>query len=236
MIETPDDEYPREESAATKDSIRRFEVDLEAERTRIARELHDTVGADLAASVALFKYYFENPQARGSREEVLRNILEMLGITLKNLRALLQSLRSSDVGRIGLVSDLSDMAKAYRRFHDLDVLLEVNGSEEELTHRQRETVFQVVREALSNVRRHSECSTCMIKCSFDEKPFLIEVTDWGVGFIGENPDGFGLIGMRERAAGIGGRLSLDSVPARGTRVLLYGPEPTDTLTQPAQQT
>ena len=75
MIETPDDEYPLEESASAKDSIRRFEVDLEAERTRIARELHDTVGADLAASVALFKYYFENPQARGSREEVLRNIL-----------------------------------------------------------------------------------------------------------------------------------------------------------------
>jgi len=90
MIETPDDKFPLEESAATKDSIRRFEADLEAERTRIARELHDTVGADLAASVALFKYYFENPRARGSREEVLRNILEMLGITLKNLRALLQ--------------------------------------------------------------------------------------------------------------------------------------------------
>ena len=138
MIDTPDDDYPLEESAAAKDSIRRFEVDLEAERTRIARELHDTVGADLAASVALFKYYFENPEARGSREEVLSNILEMLGITLKNLRLLLQSLRSSDVGRVGLVSDLADMAKAYRRFHELDVLLEINGSEEELTHRQRE--------------------------------------------------------------------------------------------------
>jgi signal transduction histidine kinase len=50
------------------------EADLEKERTRMARELHDTIGGDLAASVALFKYYFENPAGRSSKEEVLGNI------------------------------------------------------------------------------------------------------------------------------------------------------------------
>src|SRR4030088_1787438 len=69
------------------------EVELERERTRVARELHDTIRGDLAASMALFKYYFENPTARGGREQVLTNIYEVLQTTLQNLRAMLRSLR-----------------------------------------------------------------------------------------------------------------------------------------------
>jgi two-component system, NarL family, sensor histidine kinase UhpB len=199
------------------------EAELERERTRVARELHDTIGGDLAASVALFKFYFENPAERGRREEVLHNIYEVLQASLANLRGMLRTLRSREVGPAGLVGDLTEMANAYQRFHGLDVLLRVNGDEKELTRIQQEVVFQVVREALSNVRRHSQSGTCQVTCNFADQPFVIEIRDWGVGMVDQNGDGFGLIGMRERAAGIGGRMEVASTPGRGTTLLLIGP-------------
>lgn len=201
------------------------EADLERERTRVARELHDTIGGDLAASVALFKYYFENPSSRGSKEEVLTNIYEVLQTTLQNLRAMLRSLRSREVGPAGLVGELRDMATAYQRFHGLDVLLQVRGDEQELSQAHQEVVFQVIREALSNVRRHSQSGTCLVSCTFAEQPFVVSVKDWGTGIMTQNTDGFGLIGMRERAAGIGGRLQVVSAPGRGTTIFLFGPQP-----------
>jgi signal transduction histidine kinase len=200
------------------------EADLERERTRVARELHDTIGGDLAASVALFKYYFENPSGRGGKEEVLTNIYEVLQTTLQNLRAMLRSLRSREVGPAGLVGELRDMATAYQRFHGLDVLLEVRGDEQELNPAYQEVVFQVIREALSNVRRHSQSGTCQVTCNFAEQPFVASVKDWGTGITRHNTDGFGLIGMRERAAGIGGRLQVVSAPGRGTTIFLFGPQ------------
>ena len=201
------------------------EADLERERTRVARELHDTIGGDLAASVALFKYYFENPGGRGSREEILTNIYEVLQTTLQNLRGMLRSLRSPEVGPAGLVGELRDMATAYQRFHGLDVLLQVRGDEQELTPAHQEVVFQVVREALSNVRRHSQSGTCLVNCNFADQPFVVSIKDWGSGIRAQNTDGFGLIGMRERAAGIGGRLQVVSAPGRGTTIFLFGPQP-----------
>jgi signal transduction histidine kinase len=210
---------------AQDDQASGSEADLERERTRVARELHDTIGGDLAASVALFKYYFENAAARSSKEEVLKNIYEVLQTTLQNLRAMLRSLRSREVGPAGLVGELRDMATAYQRFHGLDVLLQVRGDEQELSPAHQEVVFQVIREALSNVRRHSQSGTCQVNCNFAGQPFVVSIKDWGSGIMSQNTDGFGLIGMRERAAGIGGRLQVVSAPGRGTTIFLFGPQP-----------
>src|SRR5438270_2886947 len=170
------------------------EADLERERTRMARELHDTIGGDLAASVALFKYYFENAAGRSSKEEVLTNIYEVLQTTLQNLRAMLRSLRSREVGPAGLIGELRDMATAYQRFHGLDVLLQVRGDDQDLSPAHQEVVFQVIREALSNVRRHSQSGTCQVNCNFADQPFVVSIKDWGTGIMAENTDGFGLIG------------------------------------------
>lgn len=215
----------REEGAGNPGRHLESGSDLERERTRVARELHDSIGGDLAASVALFKFYFENEAERGQREEVLRNIYEVLEMSLSNLRGMLRTLRTREVGPAGLAGDLNDMANAYQRFHGLDVLLKVRGDEKELTRVQQEVVFQVVREALSNVRRHSQSGTCLVTCNFAEQPFIVEIRDWGMGMADQNGDGFGLVGMRERAAGIGGRIELVSSPGRGTSVVLIGPSP-----------
>lgn len=219
-------EEARRQLRSADDTARRaFEIEQARERTRLARELHDNLGGDLAAAVALFKYFFESPSSnRATGEVVLRNVFEILETSLKNLRGMLRTMRSRELGTGGLVPDLRDLAKAYKRYHNMDVLLEVLGEGDRLAAAHQEVAFQVVREALSNVRRHSGCRTCLVKLDFKSRPFLVEITDWGVGIAEASSDGFGLIGMRERAAGIGGRLHVDTAKGRGTSIYLFGPD------------
>ena len=103
------------------------------------------------------------------------------------------------------------------------VEISAQGTEEMLTPQQREVVYQVVREALTNVRKHSGSSICRVRMRLAAHPFLVEVADEGRGFGSAQGGGYGLVGMRERAAGIGGRLEVVSTQGKGTTVFLFGP-------------
>ncbi|MGH7902638.1 MAG: sensor histidine kinase [Candidatus Dormibacteraceae bacterium] len=194
------------------------------ERTRIAREVHDGIAADLATAIALFKLYFETDRKPERREEMLRGILDNLEELLASTRQILQVMRPKRLGPDGLLSELRGMAEEYGRLHGIRIELWISGQEDDLTPSQREVVFHVVREALTNVRRHSGAAVCRVRLACAAKPFLVEVTDEGKGFDSSRAGGYGLIGMRERAAGIAGRLEVVTTPGRGTTVFLFGPE------------
>jgi signal transduction histidine kinase len=191
------------------------------ERARIARELHDGVATDLAGAISLFKVYLEN--RKGAPDENLKNVFEILERLLKNVREALADLRPAPIGPDGLVGDLRRQADEFARLYGIRVELSNTGTEDEISAQQREVVAQVVREALSNVRKHSGSSICRVKMAFAARPFLIEVSDEGRGLTSRGGAGYGLMGMRERAAGIGGRLEVVSTEGRGTTVFLFGP-------------
>lgn len=191
------------------------------ERARIARELHDGVATDLAGAISLFKVYLEN--RKGPPDQNLKNVFEILERLLKNVRETLAELRPAAIGPDGLVGDLRRQADEFARLYGIRVELSSTGAEDEISAQQREVVAQVVREALSNVRKHSGSSICRVKMAFAASPFLIEVSDEGRGFTARGGSGYGLMGMRERAAGIGGRLEVVSTEGRGTTVFLFGP-------------
>ena len=191
------------------------------ERARIARELHDGVATDLAGAISLFKVYLES--RKGAPDQNLKNVFEILERLLKNVREALADLRPAAIGPDGLVGDLRRQADEFARLYGIRVELSSTGTEDEISAQQREVVSQVVREALSNVRKHSGSSICRVKMAFAANPFLIEVSDEGRGFTARGGSGYGLMGMRERAAGIGGRLEVVSTEGRGTTVFLFGP-------------
>jgi signal transduction histidine kinase len=191
------------------------------ERARVARELHDGIATDLAGAVSLFKMYIE--KSRGRADETLLNVFEILERSLKHVREALDDLRPAPLGPGGLVGDLRRQADEFARLYGIRVELSSSGAEEALSPQHREVVALVVREALSNVRRHSGSSICRVRMGFGARPFLIEVSDEGRGFIRSAGGGYGLMGMRERAAGIGGRLEVVSTEGRGTTVFLFGP-------------
>jgi signal transduction histidine kinase len=207
---------------AQSDSFAQQAVDdaVGRERARIARELHDGVASDLAGAISLFKVYLESHEREP--DETLGSIFEILEGSLKRVRESLADLRPAAIGPGGLVGDLRRQAEEFARLYGIRVELSSNGTEDMLSTQQREVVAQVVREALTNVRRHSRSTICRVRMGFAAKPFLIEVSDEGRGFADPGA-GYGLVGMRERAAGIGGRLEIVSTKDRGTTVFLFGP-------------
>lgn len=199
---------------------------VDRERARIARELHDGIATDLAAAISLFKTYMEGHPAfgkKGGPDEILANVFGILERMLKQVRETLAELRPRPIGPEGLMGDLRMQAEEFARLYSIRVEISSNGTEDMLPPPQREVVYQVVREALTNVRRHSGSSICRVKMAFAAKPFMIEVSDEGRGFTATPSGGYGLVGMRERAAGIGGRLEVVSTDGRGTTVFLFGP-------------
>ncbi|HET7420630.1 MAG TPA: sensor histidine kinase [Candidatus Dormibacteraeota bacterium] len=210
-MSTVDESFARQ---AVDDAVAR-------ERARIARELHDGIATELAGAISLFKVYLEG--RRRPADESLENIFEILEGALKHVRESLADLRPAAVGPEGLLKDVRRQAEDFARLYGIRVEVSSNGSEELLSARQREVVAQVVHEALTNVRRHSGSSICRVKMGFGAHPFLIEVSDEGRGFGADTVGGYGLMGMRERAAGIGGRLEVVSTDGRGTTVFLFGP-------------
>lgn len=198
------------------------------ERSRIARELHDGLASDLSTAVALFKYYFESARDTPEAEQVLSNVFDVLNVLLDNTRNTLRDMRPRRLGPEGLVVALRTMAEEFGRVYGIRVELWTSGREDEVTQGQREVIYHIVREALANVRRHAGATVCRVRLGFAAHPFMIEVTDEGRGFEHPGAGGYGLVGMRERAAGIGGRLEVVSTPGRGTTVFLFGPEATST--------
>ena len=191
------------------------------ERARIARELHDGLATDLAGAISLFKVYLESH--REVSDQTLGHIFEILERMLKQVRETLAELRPRPIGPEGLVGDLRHQAEEFARLYAIRVEIATSGTEDMLPPPQREVVNQVVREALTNVRKHSGSSICRVRMHFAARPFLIEVSDEGRGFVSSQAHGYGLVGMRERAAGIGGRLEVVSTEGRGTTVFLFGP-------------
>ena len=191
------------------------------ERIRISRELHDQVASDLAGAVALVKTY-----AASHPEPTLAIIQEALESVLANVRGTISGLRPHHrLGEAGLEAEVRRVAAEMGKLHSIRVEVWSGGLEDELTPGQREVAFQVVREALTNVRKHAGASNCRIRLNFSARPFLVEVTDEGRGFVPSLASGYGIVGMRERAAGIGGRLEVVSTPGKGTTVFLFGPDP-----------
>jgi signal transduction histidine kinase len=191
------------------------------ERARIARELHDGIATELAGAISLFKVYLE--RQNGQPDETLSNVFEILEGSLKNVRESLAELRPAAIGPEGVVVDLRRQADEFSRMYGIRVEISTVGTEDMVSPQQREVVAQVVRESLTNVRRHSGSTICRVRLGFAARPFLIEISDEGRGFGGGVPGGYGLMGMRERAAGIGGRLEVVSTKGRGTTVFLFGP-------------
>jgi len=210
-VASPDEGFAHQ---AVEDAVAR-------ERARIARDLHDGIATDLAGAISLFKVYMEG--RKGQPDQTLKNVFEIMERLFEHVRETLADLRPGAIGPNGLVGDLRRQADEFARVYGIRVELSSSGTEDQLSAQQRDVVSQVVRETLTNVRRHSWSSICRVKMAFDARPFLVEVSDEGRGFHSGGSGGYWLVGMRERAAGIGGRLEVVSTEGRGTTVFLFGP-------------
>jgi signal transduction histidine kinase len=196
---------------------------VERERIRIAREIHDGLAADVAGAISLLKLYLQSDGPQADRENTIVGVLGILETQLAATREWLRSMRPDRLGPAHLVEAVRKLADEIGRLHAIRIEVWTSGPAERLSESQREVAYYIVREALNNIRKHSGAAVCRVRMAFDANPFLIEITDEGKGFMTNNGAGYGLVGMRERAAGIGGRLEVVTTLDRGTTVFLFGP-------------
>ncbi|TMG36109.1 MAG: sensor histidine kinase [Chloroflexi bacterium] len=207
------------------------EVAVLQERLKLAREIHDGLASDLAAVVALFKYYEQrrerDPQDAAQLLPQLRSMAEEI---LASARNILQSLRPKTIRSEGLLASVLKLVDQFGRMHLIETNASIRGEENGLTPEQKEGIFQVLREILSNVRKHSQARNVWVTLDLSNIPWILNVRDDGRGFdvrhVAEDPrkaGSYGLVGMRERAELMGGTVEIVSHLGEGTAVTFIGP-------------
>jgi two-component system sensor histidine kinase UhpB len=194
----------------------------ERERRRIAQALHDEAGQTLTA-VAL---EIERTARRGSGEERDRMtaLASQLHETLDEIRRIARELRPEALDDLGLVNALIALSSRVAKQGGVSVERRLSGALPEMSEEVELVVYRVAQEALTNVLRHAEATTCRLELEREGGWLRLRVVDDGRGMPGElGPEGIGIEGMRERALLAGGALSIGAAPGGGTEVELAIP-------------
>jgi signal transduction histidine kinase len=190
-----------------------------AERTRIARELHDSISQNLF-SLGLVAASLRRKLPEGSRfREQAETMEETIEHTMREMRTMLLQLRPVALDEMGLVPALRELCEAYQT--RLGISVHTQLDEVELGPDAEHTVLRVVQEALGNAVRHAGAQTIELCLAKVDGLIEVQVRDNGRGFDPDGADdrhGMGLTVMSERISELGGTLSVTSEPNRGTMV------------------
>jgi signal transduction histidine kinase len=207
----------------------RFDAML-AERTRVARELHDTLLGGMAGVVlqldACARRLAADDRDTASLSQLLSTLYSQARQVLAETRQSVSAMRISPHGRL-LHEQLAEVARRTFSETDVAVHLEQAGPPRPYPPTVETEMVGIAGEAMTNARHHSGCRTMWINCRYARNALRLVVRDDGRGFDPSQatPTGhWGLIGMRERAASIGAELTITSVPGTGTEVVLVLPE------------
>jgi two-component system sensor histidine kinase UhpB len=206
--------------AERRESSRRVLAAEEAERLRIARELHDEIGQTLTA-VALRA---EHASARAGEDQA--NLAELAAIvqdSLEDVRRISRELRPEALDDLGLVNALIALCSRVTEQSGLRIRRELETPSVALPSEVELAIYRIAQEALTNVMRHSEATEVDLSLARENGELALSVKDNGRGLPAQVLEGGGLAGMRERAMLIGGELTLDSRPGFGAEVRLRLP-------------
>ena len=206
--------------------FRRVVAAQEAERQRIARDLHDETGQSLTAiGMGLRglagKLRSRNKEALGT----LHKLETLTADSLKELQRLISDLRPSHLDDLGLSAALRWYAGRIQEHSTISVRVDIVGEECDLDEAMKIAIFRIIQESLNNIIKHAHATHANIYLRFEEKNVRINVRDNGIGFDLDRAKqqrasrpSLGLAGMQERAALLGGTVSVQSRPGYGTEV------------------
>ncbi|MCB1888397.1 MAG: sensor histidine kinase [Rhodocyclaceae bacterium] len=199
----------------------------EAERRRLARELHDEFGQSLASVRAEAAFGIEAAAGMPALLPPLEAIGRTAGEMMENLQRILQQLRPVGLETFGLQASLEQLAADARRQRPgCEVSLELPADIDTLEAPLTVAVYRVVQESLTNALRHGEPGEIAVRVVPGEGGVEVVIDDDGAGDgQGTSGTGMGVLGMRERVEALGGRLRLAPRPPRGTRVRAWMPLP-----------
>jgi len=197
------------------ESWRRAVAAQEAERLRVAHELHDEIGQSLTAMKLLLAQVSKADPAQAG--ELLAESRELAESTLGEVREIARRLRPDTLAELGLRSALDTLAVRSGTYGDVSVRRSLAEGLPDLDSDTELVIYRIAQEGLTNVLRHSGAAHAALTLSVEHGRLVLEVLDDGSGLDGA-PEGAGIQGMRERAAMVGGELSLGGLRSGGSVV------------------
>jgi signal transduction histidine kinase len=192
------------------------------ERNRLARELHDVLAHTLSGVAVelegLRAMLHRDPQQASA---LLDHSLQAIREGLTETRRALKELRAKPLEDLGLALAVKSLAESYASRSDFQLDLDIDPELGEYPEDLQQSVYRIAQEALANVSDHAQARNVWLELKRDGGQLSLSVHDDGSGFNprnSENENHYGLLGMRERAEMVGGKLSVESQPGKGTRV------------------
>jgi signal transduction histidine kinase len=207
--------------AALHDYLRKVTQAQEEERARLGRELHDeTVQALIALShkAQMVQRHLErsSPETR----QHITELRQMLAQDIDEVRRFSRALHPHYLEELGLVTALETLAR------EAGAQFSLSGQAVEMKAEKELAVYRIAQEALNNARRHAQADNIRVELEFEQNQVTLRVCDDGVGFVPPSQlsdltrtGHFGVIGMRERAQLVDGRLNMISSSGKGTTIV-----------------
>jgi two-component system sensor histidine kinase UhpB len=203
-----------------RESAGRVLAAQEAERLRIARELHDELGQALTA-VALRAEHASN--RTGNEQPELAELAGIVQQSLADVRRISRELRPGVLDDLGLINALISLCARVSEQTGIHIHRELEGPVPELPPEVELAIYRIAQEALTNALKHSEASEVTVSLTCTNDNLVLAVADNGRGLATDAIEGGGLTGMRERALLIGADLEIASPASDGVRVTLRLP-------------
>jgi len=212
----------------------------EEEKRKIAGEIHDELGqvlTGLKLDLSSLRKLIASGQSKSGKstrktEEAIpqriQSMSALLDTAVQTVRRISRELRPTVLEHLGLLGTLEWQAHEFETRTGIPCTVSSELQEFSL-HRQDQAiaVFRIVQEALTNVVRHAKATEVKVRLAESNSGLLLQIADNGVGFqVGEGSEykSFGLVGMRERALLLGGRIVIESAPGKGTTINLHIPK------------
>jgi PAS domain S-box-containing protein len=199
----------------------------EQERSRIARELHDDFSQRLALlGIGLSRLWKKRPESEEEERVVVRELWTRNQEISSDVHRLSHQLHSSKLEHVGLGPALLGLCEEISEKYGIQVEFTDRGVASEIAKDVALCLFRVTQEALNNVVKHSRANHARVELCKARHEIRLQIVDAGAGFdvaVSHADAGIGLIGMRERLRLVGGRMSVQSAPMRGTAILAEVP-------------
>jgi PAS domain S-box-containing protein len=201
----------------------------EEERAEVSRELHDELGQTLTALKLEVNRAVVALQGEGlGRPAVdrLQSIVGLVDVGIATVKRISTRLRPATLDHLGLAEAIRWEAATFKARTGLRCQVRTNRTQTRLTAEQQTALFRILQEALTNVVRHAQASSVQVTLAEDDDRFELRIRDNGRGVTAEqatDPRAIGLLGMRERAALIGGEFRISGQRGKGTVVSVHVP-------------
>ena len=202
----------------------------EAERQRVARELHDSVNQVLASAKMRLRKVEASVPLNPVAKELLARCDELLVQALEENRRIAHDLRPTDLDALGLADACRNFCREFQARTNLVVKTRLTRFAQRCPPATELNLFRIVQEALNNVEKHAQAGTVRVQMTFQRGSLLLRIQDDGRGFDPQmvkparrKDGGIGLTNMRERAAILGGTCEVVSAPNQGTAITVRVP-------------